>query len=154
MSPLATSQRPRASDQLTLRFFVPGRGSHHRGRELRPARRPLGDVVRKPHLVKAAHGFRPSPLLLAGPLWHSSAGVEQTKNISPRYAIRLHDLRAWHVIVATCAACGKLTHIDARLLRDGRPPYTRLIDLERKLRCGTCGNRQGNTLSVSMAPRN
>jgi predicted PurR-regulated permease PerM len=45
-----------------------------------------------------------------------------------------------------------------RLVRDlsqhGRPPYTRLLDLERKLRCGSCGNRQGNTLTVAMAPRN
>jgi hypothetical protein len=80
--------------------------------------------------------------------------VEQSKNIPPRYAIRLDDLRAWHVIVASCAACGKRTHIDARLLQHGRPPYTRLSDLERKLRCGSCGNPQGNTLSVSMAPRN
>ena len=93
-------------------------------------------------------------LLLAGPLWHSCGRVEQSKNTPPRYAIRLDDLRAWHVIVATCAACRKRTHIDARLLQHGRPPYTRLLDLERKLRCSSCGNYQGNTLSVSMAPRN
>jgi len=67
------------------------------------------------------------PLLLAGPLWHSSAGVERSKNIPPRYAIRLEDLRAWHVIFATCAACGRRIHIDARLLQHGRPPYTWLL---------------------------
>ena len=78
----------------------------------------------------------------------------RSKNIPPRYAIRLDDLRAWHVVFATCAACRKRTHIDARLLQHGRPPYTRLLDLERKLRCSSCGNHQGNTLSVSMAPRN
>jgi hypothetical protein len=80
--------------------------------------------------------------------------VQQSKNTPPRYAIRLEDLRAWHVVFACCAVCGKRTHIDARLLRHGRPPYTRLLDLERKLRCSTCGNHQGNTLTVSMAPRN
>jgi len=80
--------------------------------------------------------------------------MEQNKNIPPRYAIRLDDLRAWHVIVATCAVCGKQTHVDARLLQHRRPPSTRLRDLERKLRCSSCGNRQGNTLSVSMALRN
>jgi hypothetical protein len=80
--------------------------------------------------------------------------VEQNRNIPPRYASRLDDLRAWHVIVATCASCRKRTHIDLRLLQHGRPPHTRLLDLERKLRCNSCGNRQGNTLSVSMAPRN
>ncbi len=47
------------------------------------------------------------PLLLTGPLWHSSAGVERNRNIPPRYAIRLDDLRTWHVVFATCAACGK-----------------------------------------------
>jgi hypothetical protein len=94
------------------------------------------------------------PLLLVGPLWHSSARVEHNKNIPPRYAIRLDDLRAWHVVVATCGVCRKRTHINARLLQHGWPPYTRLLDLERKLRCTSCGNHQGNTLSVSMAPRN
>jgi len=48
--------------------------------------------------------------------------VERSKNIPPRYAIRLDDLRAWHVVFAICAACRKRTHIDARLLQHGRPP--------------------------------
>jgi hypothetical protein len=94
------------------------------------------------------------PLLPAGALWHSSPGVGRNKNIPPRCATRLDDLRAWHVIFATCAACGKRTHIDAKLLQHGRPPYTRLLDLERKLRCSSSGNHQGNTLTVSMALRN
>jgi hypothetical protein len=93
-------------------------------------------------------------LLLWAPLWHSCADVEHNRNIPPRYAIRLDDLRAWHVIVATCAVCGRSTHVNAKLLQHCRPPYTRLRDLERKLRCSRCGNRQGNTLRVSMAPRN
>jgi hypothetical protein len=80
--------------------------------------------------------------------------VERSKNIPRRYAIRLDDLRAWHVIFANCAACGKRTHIDVRLLQHGRPPHTRLIDLERKLRCRSCGDRHSNTLNVAMAPRN
>jgi hypothetical protein len=92
--------------------------------------------------------------LLFVPIWHSFAEVEQNRNIPPRYAVRLDDLRAWHVVFAACAACGKRARVDARLLRQGRPPYTRLLDLERKLYCGSCGNRQGNTLSVSLAPRN
>ena len=93
-------------------------------------------------------------LLLGALLWHSSARMEHNRNIPPRYAIRLDDLRAWHVVFATCAACGKRTHIDVRLLRHGRPSYTRLRDLERKLCCSSCGNRRGNTLSVTMALRN
>jgi hypothetical protein len=80
--------------------------------------------------------------------------VERNRNIPPRYAARLGDLRQWHMVVATCAACGKRSHMDAKLLQHGRPPYTRLVDLERKLRCVGCGNHDGNTLTVFMAPRN
>jgi hypothetical protein len=58
----------------------------------------------------------------------------------PRSALRLDDLRPWHVAAA--------------LLQHGRPPHTRVLDLERKLCCTGCGNRRGNTLTVSMAPRN
>ena len=35
-----------------------------------------------------------------------------------------------------------------------RPPYTHLVDLERKLRCTRCGNRLDNSLSVRVMPRN
>jgi hypothetical protein len=79
--------------------------------------------------------------------------MEQTGNIPPRYALRLDDLRPWHVIIASCAACRRRAHVAAALLQHGRPPYTRLLDLERKLCCTGCGNRQGNRLNVSMAPR-
>jgi rubredoxin len=80
--------------------------------------------------------------------------VEQTRNTPPRYAVRLSDLRAWHIIVAACPVCGRRTRISVGRLQQGRPPYTKLVDLERKLRCGSCGNEQDNSLTVSMAPRN
>jgi hypothetical protein len=35
-----------------------------------------------------------------------------------------------------------------------RPPYVRLEELERKLRCMQCGNRVGNSLVVRALPRN
>jgi hypothetical protein len=68
--------------------------------------------------------------------------------------LRLGDLRPWHVIVATCAVCRRRAHVAAALLQHGRPPYTKLLDVERKLYCTGCGNRRENTLTVSMAPRN
>jgi hypothetical protein len=43
--------------------------------------------------------------------------VEQNRNILPRYALRLDDLRPWPVIVATCGACGKRAHVGAALLQ-------------------------------------
>ena len=35
-----------------------------------------------------------------------------------------------------------------------RPPYMRLSEIERKLRCMQCGNRLGNSLTVRQLPRN
>jgi hypothetical protein len=87
-------------------------------------------------------------------LRRSSGVMEQTGNIPPRYALRLDDLRPWHVIIATCAVCRRRAHVAAALLQHHRPPYNRLRDLQRKLRCTGCGNRHGNTVTVSMAPRN
>ena len=75
-------------------------------------------------------------------------------NISPRYAIRLADLHNWHVVTATCLLCRRRATVALASLTRGRPGHTRLIDLERRLRCAACGNRHGNTLEVSRKPRN
>jgi hypothetical protein len=79
--------------------------------------------------------------------------VKQNQNTPSPHAIRLEDLRAWHVVFATCGACGSRTHVAAKVLEHGRPPHTSLSEIERKLRCSRCGNRRGNTLTLSMAPR-
>jgi hypothetical protein len=79
--------------------------------------------------------------------------MEQNKNIGPKYAIRLADLREWHVVTATCFQCQRQARLPATTLAWERPPYTYLTELERKLRCTQCGNRQGNTLSVSLMAR-
>jgi hypothetical protein len=59
--------------------------------------------------------------LLTRLLWRSPGRVEQTRNMPPRYALRLDDLRPWHLIVATCAACGRRAHVAAALLQHRRP---------------------------------
>jgi hypothetical protein len=69
---------------------------------------------------------------------------------------RLADLRPWHVIEAICGQCNRATvlHHDALLRR--RNPETLLIDLEAKLRCGSCdrvGTRAPHALVLKMAPR-
>jgi transposase len=79
--------------------------------------------------------------------------MEQNGNIPPRYAIRLGDLRRWHVITVTCPTCGHKGRLQAAVLGRGQPPHTRLMDLERRLRCRHCGNRDGNRLLVRMAAR-
>jgi hypothetical protein len=81
------------------------------------------------------------------------SGMEQIGNIPPRYAIRLGDLRHWHVVTVTCPTCGHKGRVDAARLGRGRPDHTRLMDLERKLRCRLCGNREDNRILVSMASR-
>lgn len=79
--------------------------------------------------------------------------MERNRNIPPRYAIRLADLRQWHVITVSCPTCGHKGRVHPTTLGRGRPDHTRLMDLERKLRCRSCGNRQDNRILVTMAPR-
>ena len=43
--------------------------------------------------------------------------------------------------------------VDHAHLTHGRPNFTRLTDLETKLRCRQCGRRGGHSLSVSLRPR-
>ena len=79
--------------------------------------------------------------------------IEQIRNIGPRYAIRLRDLRGWHIVTAVCDCCRRATNLNPWLLRSGRPDWTHLTDLERLLLCKGCGNREGNRLLVTMASR-
>jgi hypothetical protein len=80
--------------------------------------------------------------------------MEQKENIGPKYAIRLSDLREWHLVTVTCFKCRYHAELAASFLTWERPPHTYLTELERKLRCSHCGNREGNTLVVRAAPRN
>jgi hypothetical protein len=73
--------------------------------------------------------------------------------VPPRYAFRVEDLRAWHVVEAACGGCRHRAVIEHASVSRGRPGSTRLADLERKLRCRRCGRRGGHTLTVSLRPR-
>ncbi len=79
--------------------------------------------------------------------------MEQNANIPPRYAIRLGDLRSWHVVTVACPTCGHKGRLEPLALGRDRPAHTRLIDLERHLRCRNCGNRDDNRMLVSLAAR-
>ena len=79
--------------------------------------------------------------------------MEQSENLPPRYAIRLGDLREWHLVTATCFQCRHQADLTTRFLGWERPPHIYLSDLQRKLRCTHGGNRVDNTLSVKAAPR-
>ena len=82
--------------------------------------------------------------------------MEQYENevLGPRYAVRLSDLQAWHVLKVVCQDCRRATVLAPETLRAWWPNYTALVDLEPKLRCRKCGNRHGNRFSVLRLPRN
>jgi len=71
----------------------------------------------------------------------------------PRYAFRLEDLRVFHQVRVNCHACGRKTNHSQCMLLQGRPGYTRLMSLERQLRCQRCGVRGKASLDVELRPR-
>jgi DNA-directed RNA polymerase subunit RPC12/RpoP len=73
--------------------------------------------------------------------------------VPPRYAFRLEDLRAFHLVRVSCHACGRKATIPNATLLQGRPGYTRLISLERQLRCRKCGTKGKASLDVEFRPR-
>ena len=79
--------------------------------------------------------------------------MEHSENIDPKHAIRMRDLRHWHIVSARCLQCRHETEFTGDFLAWERSPHAYLTDLQRKLRCTRCGNREGNTLSVRMAAR-
>jgi hypothetical protein len=76
-----------------------------------------------------------------------------TPTMPPRYAFRLEDLRAFHLVRASCLACAHKAIIPNATLLQGRSGYTRLISLERQLRCRRCGARGKASLEVVFRPR-
>jgi len=76
-----------------------------------------------------------------------------TPTAPPRYAFRLDDLRAFHLVQASCHACAHKAVIPHTKLLQGRPGYTRLTSLERQLRCRKCGARGRASLEVVLRPR-
>ena len=70
----------------------------------------------------------------------------------PRYAFRLEDLRVFHLVRASCHACGRKSIIPNATLLKGRAGYTRLMSLERQLRCQKCRARGKASLDVELRP--
>lgn len=73
---------------------------------------------------------------------------DQDPGLPPRYASRLEDRRPWYVIEAACYRCNRTQVISVAALTRGRPPHTRLVDLESKLRCTRCDRRGDHVLTV------
>jgi hypothetical protein len=73
--------------------------------------------------------------------------------VPPRYSFRLEDLRAFHLVRASCHACAHKALIPHAALLQRRPGYTRLMELERQLRCRKCGARGRASLEIEFRPR-
>jgi hypothetical protein len=77
---------------------------------------------------------------------------EQSRNsIGLKYALRLGDLRNWHLLTAVCSACRHRRQVRLWRLKARHPDYVRLVDVERRLRCMRCGHRGDNTVLVEIA---
>ena len=81
--------------------------------------------------------------------------MEQIKNIllGPLYSLRLEDLGRWDRFRVNCGACGHSALLNPADLRHRWPGYSRVLDLQRKLRCTLCGNRSGNRLNIGRLTR-
>jgi DNA-directed RNA polymerase subunit RPC12/RpoP len=60
---------------------------------------------------------------------------------------------SYHLVRASCHACGHKAIVPNAALLQGRPGYTRLMSLERQLRCRSCGARGRASLEVEFRPR-
>ena len=61
--------------------------------------------------------------------------MEHSENIGPKYAIRLGDLRHWHIVTARCFQCRHEVEFTGDFLAWERSPHTYLTELQPKLRC-------------------
>ena len=88
-------------------------------------------------------------------LFYTIGGWQEsrTRTVPPRYAFLLEDLRVFHLVRANCHACGHKAIISNAALLQVRPGYTRLMELERQLRCQKCGARGRALLDVELRPR-
>lgn len=78
----------------------------------------------------------------------------RNESLGPKYAIRLRDLRGWHVLSVTCFACRHQSTLLPDFLRRRFGDETSVVMLEHRLRCKRCGNRLHNSWSVVRLPRN
>lgn len=77
----------------------------------------------------------------------------QQASLGPRYAIRLHQLRRWHILTAKCCSCSHTRHMRLWEIKGSLPESTFLTEVEERLRCQRCGNKGGNRLLVMIVDR-
>ena len=75
---------------------------------------------------------------------------ERRANIPPRYAVRLRDLKPYHMLTAVCPACGHRASMRLWRITAGNPEHAFLTTVERRLRCQRCGARGDATVLVTV----
>jgi DNA-directed RNA polymerase subunit RPC12/RpoP len=75
---------------------------------------------------------------------------ERRANIPPRYAVRLSDLRPYHILTAVCPVCSHKARKRLWQITAGLPSHTRLVDIDDRLRCMRCGPRGFAMLLVTV----
>jgi hypothetical protein len=89
-------------------------------------------------------------------LFYTVGGRPESRSpdtVPPRYAFHLEDLRVFHLVRANCHASGHKGIVPNAALLQGRRGYTRLMSLERQLRCRRCGAGGTAALDVELRPR-
>lgn len=67
--------------------------------------------------------------------------TEQNANLGPRYAIKLRQLKRYHILRASCPFCRHTATMRLWQLKSRFDESTSLVDIERRLRCLRCGER-------------
>jgi hypothetical protein len=99
-----------------------------------------------------APGFSFVDMFIFCSIWFPARKM-RSPTAPPRYAFRLEDLRVFHLVMACCHACAHKALIPNATVLQGRPGHTRLMSLEKQLRCGKCGARGRASLEVVPRPR-
>ena len=74
--------------------------------------------------------------------------------LGPRYAIRLGDLKPWHVLKVTCLQCRRAATVSPAPLLTRFGVHQRIVGIADRFACTGCGNRGGNRVAVRRLDRN
>ena len=68
--------------------------------------------------------------------------------LGPKYAVRLGDLRPWHVLGITCFSCRHTATVSPAPLMRRFGEHQCIAELEDRFACTACGNRDGNSVKI------
>ena len=66
---------------------------------------------------------------------------DQPRQFGLKFQIRLSDLEAADVLRVRCPQCGHVSAVEPHDLLSRLPSYSRIMDLETKMRCRRCHHR-------------